>query len=102
MTRFDTWLDAHPNARSALRSFVWAFIGVFVPSLLGFLGDIQEWANGVDQAFPAVSALAKAAVAAAAGAVASVCSFVWNKFGFTKTAVYAEPELPPPPPPEFA
>lgn len=84
------WLDAHPTVRTAVRVFVYAFLAVFIPSLLGFLGDVQEWANGTDQNFPAVSAVAKAAVAAVSGAIASLLAVIWNKLPQTPTSEYTE------------
>lgn len=91
------FLDRHPKIRAAMKTGVIAFLAAFVPSLLGFLGDVQEWANGVDQDFPAVSALAKAAVSAAIGALAALISIGWNSTPLSKTPIYSTP-LPPPPP----
>lgn len=81
-------MDGHPKVRAAIKTGVITFIAIFAPSLLGFLGDVQEWANGVDQSFPAVSTLAKAAVAAAAGALAAGISLAWNSTPFSKTPQY--------------
>ena len=88
MTEF---FAAHPTVRTALRVFVYSFLSVFVPSLLGWLLDVQEWATGDDVAFPAVSVLGKAVVAAASGAIAALLAVGWNKAGFTKSAVYVTP-----------
>lgn len=84
------WLDAHPKARAAGKTAVIAFVASFLPALLGFLGDVQEWANGVDQNFPAVSTLAKAAVSAAIGAIAGLISYGWNASPLSKTPAYPE------------
>lgn len=85
------FLAAHPTVRTALRVFSYTFIGVFLPSLFGWLNDIREWAERDDLAFPAVSVLTKAAVAAASGALAAAIGVGWNKAGFTKSAVYVNP-----------
>lgn len=85
------FLAAHPTARTALRVFTYGFLSVFLPSLFGWLNSVREWAEGGDLAFPAVSVLAKAAVAAASGAIAAVLAVGWNKSPFTKSAVYVSP-----------
>lgn len=88
MSNVSAWLDAHPKVRAAIKTAVITFGVVFVPSLLGFLGDVQEWANGVDKDFPAVSTLAKASVGAAAGGLAGIVSYAWNSLPFSKTPEY--------------
>lgn len=44
------------------------FIGVFGLALLGFISDVARWADSGAGAFPSVSPLGKAAVAALAAA----------------------------------
>lgn len=85
------FLAAHPTVRTALRVFVYGFLSVFLPSLFGWLNDVREWADGESPAFPAVSVLAKAAVAAASGALAAAFAVGWNKSPFTKSSVYVNP-----------
>lgn len=89
--KITAWFAAHPNARSATRVFVYTFLSVFGLTLFGWIADVQEWANGEDLPFPSISPLAKAAAGALAGAVSAGFSYLWNKLGFTKTAVYVEP-----------
>ncbi len=91
MDRIRAWLDANPKVRAAIKTAVIAFGAVFIPSLLGFLGDVQEWANGVDQDFPSVSTLAKASVGAAAGLVAGIVSYIWNSLPWSHTPAYTPP-----------
>lgn len=87
------YLNEHPKVRAAIKTAVIAFFAAFLPALLGFLGDVQEWANGVDQDFPAVSALAKAAVSAAIGALAGLISFAWNSTPLSATPAYPTPPV---------
>lgn len=93
MTAF---LDAHPNLRSALRVFVYAFVASFVPALLGFLGDVLAWSSDGAE-FPAVDTIGKAAVSAVVGAVAALIAFVYNKLPIGVSATYPT-ALPPPAP----
>lgn len=85
------FLAAHPTVRTALRVFTYGFLSVFIPSLLGFLFAVQEWATGDNLPFPEVSVLGKAAVAAASGAIAAALAVGWNKSPFTKSSVYVDP-----------
>jgi hypothetical protein len=88
------YLTAHPNLRSALRVFVYAFLASFVPSLLGFLNDVLEWSQD-GATFPAVDTIGKAAVAAVVGAVAALIAFVYNKLPIGVSATYQPPTQPP-------
>lgn len=67
-------------ARRSLRTFIQVFVGVFAVSLLGFLGQVQEWSSCVGEVcqFPDPSVLAKAAVSAVAAGAASLVSFLQN------------------------
>lgn len=85
------WLAAHPSARTALRVFMYSFLSVFALTLVDFLNDVREWAEGGDLPFPDVGTLAKAAAAAVAGALSAVFAVVWNSFDFTKSSVYVNP-----------
>jgi hypothetical protein len=88
------YLTAHPNLRSALRVFVYAFLASFVPALLGFLNDVLEWSQD-GATFPAVDTIGKAAVAAVVGAVAALIAFVYNKLPIGVSATYPTPAPPP-------
>lgn len=94
MTEF---LNAHPNLRSALRVFVYAFLASFVPALLGFLNDVLEWSQD-GAAFPGVDTVGKAAVSAVVGAGAALIAFVYNKLPIGASATYSTEQLPPPKP----
>lgn len=68
------WLSTHPGVRRVLRTFVYAFLGLLIPGLLGFLGEVTEWANAAGATpFPDAWSLAYVGVSAiAAGTVAVV------------------------------
>jgi hypothetical protein len=82
------FLDAHPNLRSALRVFVYTFLATFVPSLLGWLGDILDWTAQDGTVFPSVDALGKAIVAAVVGAFAAAIAFVYNRLPIGASSTY--------------
>lgn len=88
MDKINAFLDAHPNFRSAIRVFVYAFLGVFVPSLLGWFGDLIDWTNSDGAAFPSVEPLGKALIAALAGAIAGAISFGYNKIPIGARSTY--------------
>lgn len=62
-----------------LRTAVFTFFGVFIPSVLGFLTAVTDWAtsNGAKD-FPSTSAMVYAAASAAAAAGSGLISFLWN------------------------
>lgn len=64
--------------RRALRLFLWTFLGIFSVTLTGWLGSVVEWASTSDQAFPGLTPLGKAAVAATAAAASAVVAYVVN------------------------
>lgn len=62
-----------------LRTALFTFLATFVPSLLGFLGKVMEWAeSGGTTPVPTLSTLGYATVAAAIGALSGLVSFLWN------------------------
>lgn len=63
--------------RSAWRTFLQSFLGIFLISLSSWLLDVVSWANGAI-AFPRTDTLAKAAIAATAAAFIAVVSGVQN------------------------
>jgi hypothetical protein len=69
LANLPTWL------RAAVITSVQAFVGTFLVTLLGLLGDIQEWVedstNPVDLGVPA-KAIGSAVVALAVGVVTAV------------------------------
>lgn len=88
------WLQSHPEARSGIRVAVYTFIAQFSLSLLGFLRDVQSWASSVEAvAFPAVTPLGKAVVAAVSSALTGLIAFGYNKLPSTTTARYPEPQI---------
>jgi len=92
MDKITAFLDRHPNARSALRVFVYAFLGTFVPAMLGFLGDVLDWTSQDGAAFPAVEPLGKAVVAAFVGAVSGAIAYAYNRLPVGATSSYADSE----------
>lgn len=62
-----------------LRTALFTFIGLFVPSLLGFITKVSDWAaSGGSADFPTTSTLVYAAVAAACAALSGLVGFLWN------------------------
>lgn len=65
--------------RAALATALWSFVGLFGLSLLGWLADLQQWASSSGaSAFPSLSVLGYAAVAAVAAAVIAGLNFLWR------------------------
>lgn len=79
-TGISRWVNDLPDfIRRPLRLFLFSFLGLFLVSLSGWLGEVQSWATGVDGAtFPDVRVLGSAAIAASSSALISVISLVWN------------------------
>lgn len=88
MTKINEWLNSHPEVRSGIRVAVYTFIGMFSLSLIGFLGDVQQWATSDNVVFPAIEPLGKALAAAVTSALSGLISFGYNKLPSTKTAIY--------------
>lgn len=68
------------SPRDALKSALWtvlfSFIALFGVSLIGWIGDVTEWASSSGQAaFPSLSVLGYAAVAAFASASIGLVNF---------------------------
>jgi hypothetical protein len=73
------------DLKYALRSFIFSFLGLFIPGALGWLNDWTQWAPG--RPYPDFAPLAAAAVAAVAGAsVATVTLIVRGIEGKTGKA----------------
>jgi len=90
------------SVKAGLWSALFAFLGVLLPALLGFVGDVADWAGSVDGEFPSVSPLGKAVVAAMAAAVTFLLNFGFRWFQERGTLPGNGPaygELPPAPPP---
>lgn len=83
-----TYLIEHPRLRSAVRVFVYAFLGTFVPAVLGFLGDVLEWTDQDGAAFPSVDVVGKALVAAVVGALSGAIAYLYNALPSTTSAEY--------------
>lgn len=69
--------------RRAIRTFVQTFLGLFLIRLVGFLNQLAEWAGcseaGAEAcAFPDITSLGYAAVAAGSAAVVAVISWLQN------------------------
>lgn len=66
-------------AMRALRTFIIAFLALFIPALLGWLQALMNWANGDgSEPFPSYDTLQKAAVSAAVAALIGLVNWVWN------------------------
>lgn len=68
------------SVRRALRTFLQGFIAVFAVSLLGWLQSVATWAQCSQQcgAFPDVTVLGKAAIAAFVAAVIAMVAWLQN------------------------
>ena len=88
MSKISAYLDAHPNFRSAIRVSVYAFLGVFVPALLGWLGDVNDWVGSEGAAFPSVSIVAKAAISAFTAALSGLIAYAYNRSPVGTSATY--------------
>lgn len=64
----------------AVRTFIITFFALWIPALIGFLGEVTDWANGGDggPAFPHLDTLGKAAVSAACAAIVAIVNLLWN------------------------
>jgi hypothetical protein len=78
MAGFLSSVWAKNAVRSAWRTFVQTFVGLFSISMIGWLNDVTEWAGGEGLSFPGVDTLGKAAVSALSAAVVAVIAFVHN------------------------
>jgi len=90
------------SVKAGLWSALFAFFGVLLPALLGFVGDVADWAGSVDGEFPSVTPLGKAVVAAMAAAVTFLLNFGFRWFQERGTLpgngpAYGELETPAPP-----
>lgn len=64
--------------RRVLRTFLFAFGGIALPGLLGWLNALTEWANAQGQApFPDARSLAFLGVAAVAAGFIAVLNALW-------------------------
>lgn len=88
----DQFKITHPKAFAALKTALVVFVAQFVPDLLGFIGDIREWATGTDVVFPALEPLGKAFVAACSAAVAGAVSFGYNALRPASAPTYTTKE----------
>ena len=99
-----SWSEKFPKVYAALKTAAVAFVAVFIPSVLGWLGDVVDWSQSDGAAFPSVDALGKAAVAAFVAALSGLLSLVLNwsqEHGFPgRPARYPTENGSPLPPPE--
>lgn len=67
--------------KRVLRTFVISFVALFVPSVLGFLGELTKWASARGQSpFPDLSVLGYAGVIAISAGLIAVLNLVVNLF----------------------
>lgn len=90
--------------KAALWTVLFSFIGLFGASLIGWTGDVIEWANSEGAvAFPSLSVLGYAAVSAFGSAVIGLVNFVvrfaQSKGVFGQSAVETGPSYSATPPP---
>ena len=90
MATINGFLDAHPAFRSALRVATYTFLGVFLPALLGWLSDVNDWVNSDGSAFPSVSTLTKAAVSAFSAVLSGALAYVYNRVPLGASSSYGD------------
>lgn len=67
------------GVRRAVRTFVVAFFGIFIPGALGFLHAVTDWATGGGQKpFPDMHSVAFLGVAALAAGMIAILNLIWN------------------------
>lgn len=65
--------------KRVLRTLVISFVGLYIPAVIGFLGDLTKWAGAHGQTpFPELSNLGYAGVAAIAAALITILNLVVN------------------------
>jgi hypothetical protein len=71
--------DLKAAAIRGLRTALFTFLATFLPSLLGFFGQIMEWAeSGGTSGDISLSTLGFAVVSASVAALSGLVSFLWN------------------------
>lgn len=71
--------DIKSAAIRGLRTALFTFIALFIPSLFGFFQAVTDWAaSGGTANFPETSTLVLAAVSAATAALSGLVGFLWN------------------------
>lgn len=80
MSKFKDWYRNLSNRTKAVINTTWqSFVGVFSVAVLGFLGDVQQWAGcDNDCHFPSVSPIGKALGAAVVAAVTGLVTFIFR------------------------
>jgi len=72
------WAKVPDRAKAAIHTAWMTAMGTFIPALLGWMSDVQEWIGDTKRDFPAVSPLGKVAAAAVAGAIAAVVNLAFR------------------------
>lgn len=89
--------------KAAVSTAVISFVSLFAMSLLGFLGDVTDWANGSGGDFPSVAPLGKALISAVVASVIGLINWVIRSLQAHSASIPgAGPQygtLAPPPPP---
>ena len=71
----------NPSVRLAIRTFLQAFLALFIPGLFGWLNALTEWAKTEGQTpFPDAMSLAYLGVVAIVAGFVSVSTLLWNLF----------------------
>lgn len=65
--------------KRVLRTLLISFVGLYIPAIIGFLGELTKWAGAHGQTpFPELSSLGYAGVAAIAASLISILNLVVN------------------------
>lgn len=66
------------DVKYAIRSFVFAFLAVFLPGALGWLNTVSEWLNDSTRPIPDWHALGALVAAATVAAFTALVTLVWR------------------------
>ncbi len=84
------WLrTCKPKLFAAIKVALIVFLSQFLLDVVGFVGDVREWADGADgRPFPSLSPLGKAAVSALSAALSGLALYVYNTIRPTSAPEY--------------
>lgn len=92
LSGFVHWLKTcKPKLFASIKVSIVAFFVDFLPDLLGWLGDVREWASGSPDEFPAVDPLWKALIAAGTAALVGLVLYVYNSLRPVSAPEYISP-----------
>lgn len=72
------WSEKYPKLYAAAKTALVVFVATYVPTVLGWIGDVIKWAKSDGEAFPSVDSLGKLAIAAFFTALSAALSLLLN------------------------